>query len=64
MRKILALWALLVAVTNLHAQEKIINPDISYAGIPRSFILGGISVSGVESNTESNVIFQNQNEYY
>ena len=48
MRKILALWALLVAVTNLHAQEKIINPDISYAGIPRSYILGGISVSGVE----------------
>ncbi len=48
MRKILALWALLVMVTNLHAQEKIINPDISYAGIPRSFILGGISVSGVE----------------
>ena len=48
MRKILALWALLVMVTNLHAQEKIINPDISYAGIPRSYILGGISVSGVE----------------
>ena len=48
MRKILALWALLVTVTNLHAQEKIINPDISYAGIPRSYILGGISVSGVE----------------
>ena len=48
MRKILALWALLVTVTNLHAQEKIINPDISYAGIPRSYILGGITVSGVE----------------
>ena len=48
MRKILALWALLVMVTNLHAQEKIINPDISYAGIPRSYIVGGIAVSGVE----------------
>ena len=30
------------------AQEKIVNPDISYAGTPRSCIIGGISVHGVE----------------
>ncbi|MBO4659131.1 MAG: outer membrane protein assembly factor BamA [Prevotella sp.] len=48
MRKILALWVLLVTFTNLHAQEKIINPDISYAGIPRSYVVGGMAVSGIE----------------
>jgi len=30
------------------AQEKIINPDISYAGTPRQCIIGGIAVEGVE----------------
>ena len=30
------------------AQEKIVNPDISYAGTPRSCIIGGINVHGVE----------------
>ncbi len=30
------------------AQEKIINPDISYAGTPRECVIGGIAVSGVE----------------
>lgn len=30
------------------AQEKIVNPDISYAGIPRTCKIGGIAVSGVE----------------
>ena len=30
------------------AQEKIVNPAISYAGTPRSCIIGGISVRGVE----------------
>ena len=30
------------------AQEKIINPDISYAGTPRLCEIGGISVEGVE----------------
>ena len=36
------------AVGNATAQEKIINPDISYAGIPRTYTVGGINVSGVE----------------
>lgn len=30
------------------AQDKIVNPDISYAGTPRTFEIGGINVSGVE----------------
>lgn len=30
------------------AQDKIVNPDISYAGNPRSLVIGGINVSGVE----------------
>ena len=43
---------LLVAVvgccSTVMAQEKIVNPNISYAGTPRSCIIGGISVHGVE----------------
>ena len=30
------------------AQDKIVNPDISYAGTPRTLTIGGINVSGVE----------------
>lgn len=30
------------------AQEKIVNPDISYAGIPQTYNIGGLAVSGVE----------------
>ena len=30
------------------AQDKIVNPDISYAGTPRTCTIGGIAVSGVE----------------
>src|SRR5574344_1791194 len=30
------------------AQDKILNPDISYAGTPRSCTIGGINISGVE----------------
>ena len=48
MRKILVLWLLVVLATGMQAQEKIINPDISYAGIPRSYIVGGVAVSGVD----------------
>ena len=48
MRKILVLWLLVVLTTSMQAQEKIINPDISYAGIPRSYTIGGIAVSGVD----------------
>ncbi|MGP1350835.1 MAG: BamA/OMP85 family outer membrane protein [Hoylesella marshii] len=30
------------------AQDKIVNPDISYAGTPRSCTIGGITVTGIE----------------
>ena len=32
----------------ISAQDKIVNPDISYAGTPRSCEIGGIAVEGVE----------------
>ncbi|MBO4608149.1 MAG: outer membrane protein assembly factor BamA, partial [Prevotella sp.] len=47
-RKILTLLAVLACGWSVQAQEKIVNPDISYAGIPRSLTVGGIAVSGVE----------------
>ncbi len=33
---------------NIVAQDKIVNPDISYAGTPRSCEIGGMTVKGVE----------------
>lgn len=44
----LALLASLLFSVGAVAQEKIVNPEISYAGTPRSGVLGGIAVSGVE----------------
>ncbi len=46
---IFLVWVMMAmgTMTSL-AQEKIVNPDISYAGNPRTFTLGGIAVSGVE----------------
>ena len=41
----LALHACSVTVV---AQDKLVHPDISYAGTPRELILGGMSVSGIE----------------
>ena len=38
----------LFTFSSLLAQDKIINPDISYAGTPRSCEIGGIAVKGVE----------------
>lgn len=47
--KVLALAAVTLAVsTEVSAQEKIVNPDISYAGTGRELTIGGIAVSGVE----------------
>lgn len=44
----LTLLAALLFSIGAVAQEKIVNPEISYAGTPRSGVIGGISVSGVE----------------
>ena len=43
------LVALFAAGTAIHAQQKIVNPEISYAGTSHSYEIGGIEVSGVES---------------
>lgn len=44
----LTLLAALLFSIGAVAQEKIVNPEISYAGTPRSGVIGGIDVSGVE----------------
>ena len=50
-------WAVVAAWLALHfsflapnaaAQDKIINPDISYVGTPRTLVLGGINMTGIE----------------
>ena len=46
--KVVAIAALLGLCSNVIAQEKIVNPDISYAGTPRECVIGGINVHGVE----------------
>ena len=38
----------LAASLAANAQEKIINPDISYNGTPRSLVVGGLAVSDLE----------------
>ncbi|MBQ7471218.1 MAG: outer membrane protein assembly factor BamA [Prevotella sp.] len=38
----------LLLAPDTSAQEKIVYPDISYAGSPRTCILGGINVSGID----------------
>lgn len=37
-----------ICAGSLSAQEKIVNPDISYAGTPRTCTIGGLAVKGVE----------------
>ena len=32
----------------VHAQDKVVHPDINYAGTPRTVVIGGIAVSGVQ----------------
>ncbi len=46
--KVVALLVVLGFSSTVLAQEIIVNPDISYAGTPRSCIIGGINVHGVE----------------
>ena len=47
--KVLVTLLLMLGIaTGVQAQDKIINPDISYAGTERDMVVGGIAVSGVE----------------
>ena len=48
LRKIFILLFGIMASVQVMAQDKIVHPDISYAGTPRTLTLGGINVSGVE----------------
>ena len=50
--KVVALLVVLGFSSTVLAQEKIVNPDISYAGTPRSCIIGGINVHGVEGDED------------
>lgn len=43
----MAATAITCGVT-VHAQDKVIHPDINYAGTPRMVVVGGIAVSGVQ----------------
>lgn len=47
-KKLLALLTFISITTGMVAQEKIVNPDISYAGTPRTCQIGGLVVKGVE----------------
>ncbi len=46
-RKFLALMTIILCGLPTMAQEKIVSPDISYSGIPRTLTIGGISVSDI-----------------
>ena len=43
-----ALFTIHCSLLTASAQDKIVNPDISYAGTPRTCEIGGIAVEGVE----------------
>ena len=44
----IALLLLLGALTTINAQEKIVNPEISYLGTPRSYAIAALNVTGGE----------------
>ena len=46
--KILAVLMALVCYMGAEAQDKIVFPDITYAGTPRDVVIGGFNVSGME----------------
>ena len=47
-KSVLLFYLLAFLPLNASAQDKIVNPDISYAGTPRTCEIGGIAVEGVE----------------
>ena len=48
-KKIFILLFGVMACMQIQAQDKIVNPDISYAGTPRTLKIGGINVSGLRA---------------
>ncbi len=47
-KKIFILLFGVMACMQIQAQDKIVNPDISYAGTPRTLNIGGIKFWGFE----------------
>ena len=47
-RRVLPFYLFTFLPLTISAQDKIINPDISYAGTPRTCEIAGIAVEGVE----------------
>ena len=47
-KKVLIIALVLGSSIMSQAQDKIVHPDINYAGTPRTLVIGGINVSGVE----------------
>ena len=47
-KNVLVAIAALIFTVAAAAQDKVVNPDISYAGTPRTVTVGGIAVSGAE----------------
>lgn len=47
-KKMLIIALVLGSSIMSQAQDKIVHPDINYAGTPRTLVIGGINVSGVE----------------
>lgn len=47
-KQTLTLLIMLSIMTTVSAQEKVVNPDISYFGTPRSCVIAGMRVTGVE----------------
>ena len=48
LKKVLLCIAAVIMASDACAQEKIVNPDITYAGSPRNCVIAGIAVSGVD----------------
>ena len=46
--KVLMLLALSGVTLTMSAQQKIVNPDITYSGTPKTYKLAGLSVTGIE----------------
>lgn len=46
--KVLMVATAITCGVTVHAQDKIIHPDINYAGTPRTVVIEGIAVSGVQ----------------
>ena len=47
-KSVLLFYLLTFLPLDATAQDKIVNPDISYAGTPRTCVIGGIAVEGVD----------------